>query len=233
MQISRFRGLLPRACRPEEEATANFLHVLYNFLQHSYKIVCQNETHSGKMGSAYSEGQGIIADDRWHIHPGLGNVMSLREISPIWGVETMRKILILVALSLFVFSWQAHAASKVDPKLYGAPEGQVCIKCHELKTPGLHKMWRQGKMGQAGVNCYDCHKAEKKTDEKKTDKVPAIPEATITGASGSRLLSAPRLFRCHKEQFDQQQVSHHAKAADILNSSDNYLGTVVGGGPQQ
>ena len=82
----------------------------------------------------------------------------------------MRKILILVALSLFLCSWHAHAAVKVDPKLYGAPEGQVCIKCHELKSPGLFKLWRSGKMGQAGVNCYDCHKAEKKTDKKTIEK---------------------------------------------------------------
>ena len=47
----------------------------------------------------------------------------------------MRKILILVALALFVCSYSAEAASKVDPKLYGSPEGQVCIKCHELKIP--------------------------------------------------------------------------------------------------
>ncbi len=74
----------------------------------------------------------------------------------------MRKILILSALAFLVCTYSAIAAVKVDPKLYGAPEGQVCIKCHELKTPGLFKMWRSGKMGQAGVNCYDCHKAEKK-----------------------------------------------------------------------
>lgn len=137
----------------------------------------------------------------------------------------MRKLLILVALGLFVCSCPAVAAVKVDPKLYGSPEGQVCIKCHELKTPGLHKMWRQGKMGQAGVNCYDCHKAEKKTD-----KAPGNPAGyDHRGFWITTIVSPKDCSRCHKDQFDQQQVSHHAKAADILNSSDNYLGTVVGG----
>ena len=138
----------------------------------------------------------------------------------------MRKILILVALALFVCSYAADAAVKVDPKLYGSPEGQVCIKCHELKSPGLFKLWRSGKMGQAGVNCYDCHKAEKVA----TDKTPAKPDGhDHRGFWIATLVSPKDCSRCHKEQFDQQQVSHHAKAADILNSSDNYLGTVVGG----
>ena len=137
----------------------------------------------------------------------------------------MRKILILVALACFVCSYQAMGAVKVDPKLYGSPEGQVCIKCHELKSPGLHKMWRQGKMGQAGVNCYDCHKAEKKSAKKPGDR----DGHDHRGFWIATIVSPKDCSRCHKEQFDQQQPSHHAKGADILNSLDNYLGTVVGG----
>ncbi len=139
----------------------------------------------------------------------------------------MRRILIPVALLIFVCSYAAVAAVKVDPKLYGSQEGQVCIKCHELKTPALHKMWRTGKMGQAGVNCYDCHQAKKKTD-----KEPGDPDGyDHRGFWIVTLVSPKDCSRCHKEQFDQQQSSHHAKAADILNSSDNYLGEVVGGAP--
>jgi len=83
----------------------------------------------------------------------------------------MIRILFLVTLAAFVCSPSAYAKKEVDPKLYGSPEGQVCIKCHELKTPGLHKMWRQGRMGQAGVNCYDCHRAEKKTEKESGDRL--------------------------------------------------------------
>ncbi|MGA8830512.1 MAG: multiheme c-type cytochrome [Desulfomonilaceae bacterium] len=137
----------------------------------------------------------------------------------------MRRVLILVAISVFMSCNLTYGASKVDPKLYGAPEGQVCIKCHELKTPGLYKMWRLGRMGQMGVNCYDCHKAEKKTD-----KTPGKPGGfDHRGFWISTIVSPKDCSRCHKEQFDQQQASHHAKAADILNSLDNYLGSVIGG----
>jgi hydroxylamine dehydrogenase len=137
----------------------------------------------------------------------------------------MRRVLILVAISVFMSCNLTFGAVKVDPKLYGAPEGQVCIKCHELKTPGLFKMWRLGRMGQSGVNCYDCHRAEKKTD-----KAPGDPDGfDHRGFWIATIVSPKDCSRCHKEQFDQQQGSHHAKAADILNSLDNYLGSVVGG----
>ncbi len=137
----------------------------------------------------------------------------------------MRQILTLAVAALLFCAHPASAATKVDPKLYGAPEGQVCIKCHELKTPGLFRMWRSGKMGQAGVNCYDCHRAEKATE-----KGPADPDGNDhRGFWIATIVSPKDCARCHKEQFDSQQPSHHAKAADILNSLDNYLGTVVGG----
>ena len=138
----------------------------------------------------------------------------------------MRYFLILFSLGVFVCSLSAEAAVKVDPKLYGAPEGQVCMKCHELKTPALYKLWRSGKMGQAGVNCYDCHKAQKKTADSEGD-----PDAYEHRSFYIATVVSPKdCSVCHKEQFDQQQPSHHAKGADILNSADNYLGTVVGGG---
>ncbi|MEW6347900.1 MAG: multiheme c-type cytochrome [Thermodesulfobacteriota bacterium] len=139
----------------------------------------------------------------------------------------MKRVLILVLPAIVVFSFTAVAEVKVDPKLYGSPEGQVCIKCHEIKTPALHKMWRSGKMGQTGVNCYDCHKAEKKTD-----KAPGDADGyDHRGFWIATIVSPKDCSRCHKDQFEQQQPSHHAKGADILNSADNYLGTVVGGGP--
>ncbi len=133
----------------------------------------------------------------------------------------MRKLLGLAVMALLICAYPAFGAVKVDPKLYGAPEGQVCIKCHELKTPGLHKMWRSGRMGQAGVNCYDCHRAEKTADKKDGYDHRGFWIATV--------VSPKDCSKCHKDQFEQQQPSHHAKAADILNSLDNYLGTVVGG----
>ncbi len=137
----------------------------------------------------------------------------------------MRNSLVFVALAIVVWCGHTNAQVKVDPKLYGSPEGQVCIQCHKLKTPGLHKLWRSGRMGQAGVNCYDCHKAVKKTGEKPGDK----DGYDHRGFWIVTVVSPKDCSRCHEDQFKEQQTSHHAKAADILNSLDNYLGTVVGG----
>jgi hypothetical protein len=44
---------------------------------------------------------------------------------------------------------------------WGAPEGKECIECHQDLSPSLVAQWRLGAMGQVGVNCYDCHRAEK------------------------------------------------------------------------
>jgi hypothetical protein len=137
----------------------------------------------------------------------------------------MRKTSMLIALIILALSGPASAIIKVDPKLYGSPEGQVCMKCHELKTPGLFKMWRSGRMGQAGVNCYDCHRAAKKTDKGPAD----VDGHDHRGFWIVTLVSPKDCSRCHEQQFKEQQPSHHAKAANILNSADNYLGTVVGG----
>ncbi len=137
----------------------------------------------------------------------------------------MKSILIAAVWTVFVCVGPTLAAVKVDPKKYGAPEGQVCIKCHELKTPGLFRMWRQGRMGQAGVNCYDCHRAKKKKAGQEGD-----PDGYDHRSFWIATIVSPKdCSRCHKEQFKQQQPSHHAKAANILNSLDNYLGTVLGG----
>ncbi|MBM4328228.1 MAG: cytochrome C552 [Deltaproteobacteria bacterium] len=137
----------------------------------------------------------------------------------------MRRIPILVALAVVLCASPALGKRNVDPKLYGSPEGQVCIKCHELKSPALFKMWRSGRMGQAGVNCYDCHRAEKAVGNK-----PGDPDGYDHRGFWIATLVTPKdCSRCHKDQFDQQQPSHHAKGADILNTLDNYLGEVVGG----
>ena len=115
----------------------------------------------------------------------------------------MRKVLILVTLAVFACSFPAHAKKKVDPKLYGSPEGQVCIKCHELKSPGLFKMWRSGRMGQAGVNCYDCHRAEKKSAKK-----PAGQLASIIAAAN--------------EKVTEVHEAEHQWRLDLLKENENF-----------
>ncbi len=102
---------------------------------------------------------------------------------------------------------------------WGSTEGEVCIECHRELSPSLVEQWRQGAMGQAGVNCYDCHRAEK-------GDIDAMDHNGYTIA----LLVTPKdCGRCHANEVKEMTESHHAKGGQILNTLDNYLGEVVGG----
>jgi hypothetical protein len=112
-------------------------------------------------------------------------------------------------------------ARPVLPAFAGAKEGAVCIGCHSQMNNALVYEWRASRMGQLGVNCYDCHRAEK-----------GDPDAIQhNGFLISVIVSPKDCGRCHQKEVDQQKGSHHAKGGQILASLDNYLGEVVGGPP--
>ena len=106
----------------------------------------------------------------------------------------------------------------VDPKEFGSPAGEVCIQCHRETSPGIYHQWRQSAMGQAGVNCYDCHKAEK-----------SDPDAFEHKEWISIVVSPKDCSRCHEQEFKEFESSHHADAVATLKSFDNFLGRVVWG----
>ena len=107
------------------------------------------------------------------------------------------------------------------PSFAGSKEGAVCIGCHSRLNNALVYEWRASLMGQKGVNCFDCHRAEK-----------GDPDAfEHNGFLISVIVSPKDCGRCHQKQVDEQKGSHHAKAGQILASLDNYLGEVVGGPP--
>lgn len=115
----------------------------------------------------------------------------------------------------------AFAEVQVPPAFYGSKEGSVCIGCHSQLNNALVYEWRASRMGQKGVNCYDCHRAN-----------PGEPDAfQHNGFLISVIVSPKDCGRCHQKQMNQQMGSHHAKAGQILASLDNYLGEVVGGPP--
>ena len=98
-------------------------------------------------------------------------------------------------------------------------EGQACIGCHEAQSPSFVAEWRLSRHAQKGVDCFACHQAKK-------GEADAMEHNGFTIA----VLVTPRdCGRCHPKEEKEMTGSHHAKAADILNSADNYLGEVVGG----
>ena len=135
----------------------------------------------------------------------------------------MGKRILVTLVLMFITSLGLTAGESSPISLpsteWGAPEGKACIECHLDLSPSLVKQWRLGAMGQAGVNCYDCHKAEK-------DEPDAMDHEDFTIA----LLVTPKdCGRCHAKEVKEMTESHHAKAGQILNTLDNYLGEVVGG----
>ena len=98
-------------------------------------------------------------------------------------------------------------------------EGQKCIECHEAQSPAFVKEWRISSHAARGVDCFSCHRAQK-TDPDAIDHY---------GFTVSILVTPKDCSRCHAGQVKEMTASHHAKAGDILNSLDNYLGEVVGG----
>ncbi len=88
------------------------------------------------------------------------------------------------------------------------PEAAKCIECHAKKTPGILAAWKDGKMGHAGVSCYDCHVVEKSS--------PMASQCSgIKGTDTfiSPMVSSKTCSRCHPEEVDQFLKSGHAKLA--------------------
>jgi hydroxylamine dehydrogenase len=98
-------------------------------------------------------------------------------------------------------------------------EGQACVACHEKQSPAFVKQWKLSKHAAKGVDCFTCHKAEK-TDVDGMDHY---------GYRVAILVTPKDCGQCHAQQVKEMTTSHHAKAGDILNSLDNYLGEVIGG----
>jgi hydroxylamine dehydrogenase len=79
--------------------------------------------------------------------------------------------------------------------------------------------WKISRHAQEGVDCYTCHQADKSD----------LDAFEHNGSVISLLVTPKDCARCHAREVKETTLSHHAKAGDILNSLDNYLGEVVGG----
>jgi hydroxylamine dehydrogenase len=136
----------------------------------------------------------------------------------------MRKKAKFIALAAFVFCAALTLSTTPGEAAKGealkiSKEGRACIGCHEVQSPSFVKEWRTSKHAEKGVDCYTCHKAEK-----------SDPDAMDHNGFTIAVLVTPKdCSQCHPKEVKEMTESHHAKAADILNSADNYLGEVVGG----
>jgi hypothetical protein len=127
--------------------------------------------------------------------------------------------IIVVSLMLGMVLVFHAAPGEAAAKVKASKEGQACISCHEAQSPAFVNEWKLSKHAAKGVDCYTCHKAEK-----------SDPDAMQHNGYTIAILVTPKdCGKCHPKEEKEMTESHHAKAGDILNSADNYLGEVVGG----
>ncbi len=128
-------------------------------------------------------------------------------------------VVVTALLCAAVILLSSPSEAKEKPAIKVSPEAKACIGCHEAQSPSFVQEWRSSRHAEKGVDCYTCHKAEK-----------SDPDAMDHNGFTIAVLVTPKdCSRCHPKEVKEMTESHHAKAADILNSADNYLGEVVGG----
>ena len=134
-----------------------------------------------------------------------------------WKRVSVSTVLAIFGATLILYSASGEAAKAKGGAI--SREGKACIGCHEAKSPSFVKEWRLSRHASKDVDCYGCHKAKK-----------GEPDAMDHNGFTIAILVTPKdCGQCHPKEEKEMTGSHHAKAADILNSADNYLGEVVGG----
>ena len=99
-------------------------------------------------------------------------------------------------------------------------ETKKCLTCHQ-EEKGMMKQWEDSAHFDAGVGCYECHKAEE-------GDIDAIDHYKF---KVSIIVSPKDCGSCHPRETEEHLGSHHAKGGDILNTSDGVLGQTIGGEP--
>jgi len=123
-------------------------------------------------------------------------------------------LVLFLAVVILVLPGMAAAGDDLSEQTKG------CLERHE-DSPGIIKQWASSLHYQAGVGCYECHKA------KKSD-----PDAMEHNDYTIATLVTPRdCGKCHGKETAEQESSHHAQAGNILNSQDALLGQTLGGEP--
>jgi len=111
--------------------------------------------------------------------------------------------------SILLLALSAVHAVKVqlDPSNWGLEAGKACESCHAKASAGLTRQWRDSAHAAAGVNCMDCHQA----DKLEPDAIEHEGQLIAT------VVSPKDCGRCHTAEFEEQQGSVHAEAYSIIS----------------
>ncbi len=122
--------------------------------------------------------------------------------------ERVRILSCLTIGPLLLLAASAAYAVKVqlDPSNWGHEAGEACVSCHTKASAGLTAQWQDSAHAAAGVNCMDCHQADK-----------SEPDAIEHEGSVIATIVSPKdCGRCHTAEFEEQQGSVHAEAHAII-----------------
>ncbi len=98
-------------------------------------------------------------------------------------------------------------------------ESETCIACHATLAPGIYEDWGTSKHFKANVGCFECHQASKKDAD----------HFKHNGFDIAIIVSPKDCSRCHPNEVQEFDESHHAQAGLILGSLDNFLADIVEG----
>ncbi len=102
--------------------------------------------------------------------------------------------------------WAQAAKVELDRSQWGHPAGEPCVSCHAKASAGLTQQWRDSAHAKVGVNCMDCHAADRAEPDAKEHEGQII----------ATLVSPKDCGRCHKVELEQQQGSVHAEAHSLI-----------------
>lgn len=129
--------------------------------------------------------------------------------------EAMKASLAVLCFGALTASFAASASGDISP------ENQQCISCHgkENQGRGIVEQWKSSNHYQSGVGCYECHQADRKDSDAFEHHGKII----------STIVSPLDCRKCHEEEVDQFENSHHSRAAQFIGSLDNVLGEIIEG----
>ncbi len=129
----------------------------------------------------------------------------------------MKRMIFTVGAALLAMGIMAP----MDSHAKVSEETKQCLECHQEAMPGIVNQWQDSSHWQAGVGCFECHKAKK-----------GEPDAMDHNGFTIATIVSPRdCGACHPIETAEQEASHHAQAGNILNSKDGLLGQTLGGEP--
>jgi len=132
----------------------------------------------------------------------------------------LERLGLVIVLSSWTSSDGPFAAQvSLDPGHWGHEAGKDCVSCHAKASTGLTQQWRDSAHEKAGVNCMDCHQAER------SDADAIEHEGQIIAT----IVSPRDCGRCHEKEFEEQQGSVHAEAFAIIEDRLPALADNVGG----